>query len=119
MHMAPHQMIQQTPHGQIVVSGSQPPPQLSTTPGGLVTTPPPMMLTQSGMSMSTQAPPPGAGHGGGVAPGGMYPHLQVTGVMPQVAQNQGKEEEEGWERCDYFKISTALAQGRFLQQPPN
>lgn len=66
MHMAPHQLIQQTPHGQLMVSGSQP-TQLST--GGLVTTPTPMMLVQSGM--------------GPTQPGAMYSHVQVAGVMPQ------------------------------------
>ena len=46
---------QQLPHGQIIVSGSQP---------GLVTTPPSVMVMQG-------------------AQGPMYPHMQVAGVMAQ------------------------------------
>lgn len=87
--MTPQQLIQQTAHGQIMVSGTQP-PQLSTTPGGLVTTPSPMMLVQSGMTPQVQA-----------QPGGMYSHLQVAGVMPQVGQNQGRKWKGGGATTNY------------------
>lgn len=68
--MHPHQLVQATPHSQIIPSVSQ--SQLST---GLVTSPATMLMQQQG-GLSQPQPP-----------GVTYPHMQV---MPQTGQNQGE-----------------------------